>query len=69
MPTWKTRRSLGFTEAELHRLLTLWIDLRNPGRRGPDLYIGQKLSLNQWIAKLALERAAEMRSELRKKKS
>lgn len=68
MPTAKPRRNVIFTEAELHSLYKLWVERRNPGRRGTPLYIGQKMTLNQMIGEMALERAAEVKAELRKKR-
>lgn len=64
MPTRHPRKLVPFTEEDLHALAALHVELQKPGRRGSANYLPLKVTLNQFIAKLAMERAKQVRGEL-----
>lgn len=60
MPTSKERIEILLTEEEVHRLDSLRVLLQSPALRR----LSRRVSLNRWLAELALERAAEIEQEL-----
>lgn len=64
VPTTKPTRTLYYSVEELQRLLAIWKELRNPGRRREPGYIGQKLTFNRWLAGLTTDGAEQARQRL-----
>lgn len=57
VPTTKPSRKLYYSEEQLRRLLAIWQELRNPGRRRQPGYIGQRLTFNRWLASMTVDGA------------
>lgn len=64
MPSTNPRAWLTLEPAQRVRLFQLWTELRNPGLRRTKVYIGQRLSFNQWLTQLCLTAACESEQEL-----
>lgn len=63
-PTDKEQMTITFEADEEATLRRIFERLRNPTRRGRPGYLGQRLSLNRWIVKLAVERARQVDAEI-----
>ena len=63
-PTTKEQLLVTFEDDEEKTLRRIWGELRAPGRRGRPEYIGQKLSFNRWLVRLAVEHAMQIEATL-----
>ena len=63
-PTTKEQLLITFENDEERILRRVWSALRSPGRKGQPEYIGQKLSFNRWLVRVAVERARQIEADL-----
>ncbi len=64
MPTDKEPVLVVIPPEELARLERLLDEMKKPGRRRMPGYVGQKMTVNRLLVRLALERAAQVEQEL-----
>lgn len=57
------RQSIPLTDEQRHVIGALLLDLQSPARRGTPYAVSQRMTMPKWIAKLAMERAAQLATE------